>query len=101
MLVRPARTARRAIGPIAVVVEDFAQHAAGRQPGHPGQIDGGLGVPGTAQHAAFLGHQRKQVARAGRSRPACSCGSRIARIVSAPLLGRDAGAADCDDRPAR
>ena len=33
-----------------------------------------FGVPGAAQHAAFLGHQRKEMARAGRNRTACSSG---------------------------
>ena len=35
------------------------------QPGQPGQVDGGLGVPGPAQHAAVDGPQREHVARAG------------------------------------
>ena len=38
---------------------------AGVQPGQPGQVDGGLGVARAAQHAAVLGAQRHDVARAG------------------------------------
>ena len=48
--------------PVAVFGEDFAQHAGRLQAGHPGQIDGALGVAGPAQHAAFLGHQEGDVA---------------------------------------
>ena len=48
-------------GPVAALAEDFAQHAGRLQAGHARQIDGRLGVAGPAQHAAFLGHQRKEV----------------------------------------
>ena len=44
-------------------VENFAEHAGGQQAGHAGQIDRGLGVAGAAEHAAFFGHQRKQMPR--------------------------------------
>ena len=40
-------------GPIAALAEDFDQHAGRLQAGHPGQIDGALGVPGAPQHAAL------------------------------------------------
>ena len=69
-------------GPIAVGSEDFAQHAAGRQAGHAGQVDRGLGVSGAAQHAAFLGHQRKQVA-GPHEVAGLLAGSMIAAMVSA------------------
>jgi hypothetical protein len=49
----------------AVVVDHLAEHAGRPQPGEHRQVDGGLGVPGAAQHAAGLGPQRHHVARAG------------------------------------
>ena len=52
-----------AIRAIAVLAENFDQHAGGLQSGHPGQVDGAFGVPGAAQHAPFLGHQRIEMAR--------------------------------------
>ena len=50
-------------GPIAALAEDFDQCAGRFDAGHPGQIDGALGMPGTPQHAALLGHQRIKMAR--------------------------------------
>ena len=47
---------------LPAVGQDFAEHAGGQQASHAGQIDGRFGVSGAAQHAAFLGHQRKHVA---------------------------------------
>ena len=46
-------------GSIAVGVEDFAQDARRLQSRHADHVDGRLGMPGPAQHAAFLGHQRE------------------------------------------
>ena len=66
MISRPMRLGQGvklfAVGPVAAGAEDFDQHAGGLQSGHPGQIDGALGVPGPPQHAAFLRHQRIEVA---------------------------------------
>ncbi len=48
----------------AVVVHHLADHPALGETGHARQVAGGLGVAGTRQHAAGLGHQRKHVAGA-------------------------------------
>jgi hypothetical protein len=48
----------------AVVVDDLAQRAGGTQPGESGEVDGGLGVAGAAQHAAVDGAQRDDVSGA-------------------------------------
>ena len=79
----------------ADAVGDLAEHAGGRQAGQPGQVDRGLGMPGAAEHAPFLGHQRKQVAgpdevaglgrrvddRPDRPRPLLGADARPARAV--------------------
>ena len=49
----------------AVVVDDLDEHADRGQPGHPGQVDGGLGVAAADQHAALAVAQREDVAGAG------------------------------------
>ena len=46
----------------AVVIDELGEHAHGRITRERRQIDGGLGVPGTGEHATLLGHQRKDVA---------------------------------------
>ena len=46
----------------AVRVHDFADDAAGFESGQARQIDGGFGLPGANQHAAFARAQRKHVA---------------------------------------
>jgi len=46
----------------AVVVDQLAQHACGRQAGERHQIDGRLRVAGALQHAARTGAQREDVA---------------------------------------
>ena len=46
----------------AVVVHELGKHADRRQSGEPAEVDAGLGVARTHQHAAFLRHQRKDVA---------------------------------------
>ena len=46
----------------AVVVHDLADDAGGVETGQPREIDGGLGMAGAHQHAAFLGDQREHVA---------------------------------------
>ena len=52
-----------AAGHVALVLlgHDLAEHAGRGEPGQPGQVDGGLGVPGPAQHAAVAGPQRHHV----------------------------------------
>ena len=57
-----ARAAARGSPDRPMSFEDFAQHAGGQQAGHARQVDGRFGVSGAAEHAAFLGHERKQVA---------------------------------------
>ena len=51
-------------GAVAALAEDFDQHAGRLQAGHPRQVDGTFGMARPAQHAAFLGHQRVEMARA-------------------------------------
>ena len=83
------REQRVARGAIAVGPRISHSTPAGVQSGHAGQIDRGLGVSGAAQHAALLGHQRKQV-------PGPHEVGRLAGRVEdradgrGPLLGRDA-----------
>ena len=48
-----------------LLADDLADRARGLQPRHPGQVDGGLGVAGPAQHATVLGAQRNHVTGAG------------------------------------
>ena len=48
----------------AVVVHDLADHAGGIKSGKPRDVDGGLGMSGADKHAAILGDQREDVARA-------------------------------------
>ena len=47
----------------SVVVHDFHEGASGTQSGKTAEVDGGLGVSATAQHAIVLGIQRVDVAR--------------------------------------
>ena len=49
----------------AVVVHDFADDAAGVEAGQAGEIDGGFGLAGADEHAAFAGAEREDVAGAG------------------------------------
>ena len=46
----------------AVVVEDLGHHAGRGEPGQPGQVHRGLGVPGAAEHPALGVPQREDVA---------------------------------------
>ena len=48
-----------------VLGDDLAQHAGRVQPGHPGQVDGGLGVAAALEHAAVPVPQREDVAGPG------------------------------------
>ena len=68
--------------------DDLADDAGGPQPGQPGQVDGGLGVPGAAQDAAVLGPQREDVARPDQvvRRGVGSASSGIVRARSAALM---------------
>ena len=68
---------------VLVLADDLAQHADRRAAGHPGEVDGRLGVPGPLQHAALAGLEREDVARAAAGRRACVAGSTSARIVAA------------------
>ena len=78
------------IRPIARVVQDFAQHAGRHHSGHPRQVDGRFRVPGPTQHAAFFGHERKQMSRPREvGRLARRVANRLDR--ASPLGGRDAG----------
>src|SRR5215831_12861310 len=45
----------------AVIVEDLGHHAGRGEPGQPGQIHRGLGVPGPAEHPAFGVAQREDM----------------------------------------
>ena len=73
-----------------LLADDLAQRAGRPQAGQDGQVDGRLGVAGAAQHAAVLGPQRHDVARAGRGRPTWSRRRPAADRVRA-VGGRDAG----------
>ena len=74
----------------AVVVHHLGQHPGLRQPGQPGQVDRGLGVPGPAQHAAFGVAEREHVAGADQ---VLRGGGRVdqAGDGGGPVGGRDAG----------
>ena len=50
---------------LVLLADDLADRARGLQAGQPGQVDGGLGVAGAAQHPAVLGAQRDHVAGPG------------------------------------
>jgi len=74
-----------------VVVDDFADRPDRVQPGKPGQVHGGLGVPGARQHTTGTGLQRKHVSRPGE----VTCGRRgVAEQPdgACPICGGDAGA---------
>ena len=60
------------------------------QAGHARQVDGRFGVSGAAEHAAFFGHEREQVAGAGEvGRLAGRVADRLDR--AGPFGGGDAG----------
>src|SRR3546814_10078110 len=46
-------------GAFVLLADDLADGARRLQTGQAGQVDGGLGVPGAAEHAAVLGAQRR------------------------------------------
>ena len=47
----------------AVVVHDLADHAGGREPGQPGEVDRRLGLPHPLEHAVAARPQREHVPR--------------------------------------
>jgi hypothetical protein len=49
----------------AVVVHDFADDAGGYEAPHPGEVDGGFGLAGADEDAAFAGAEGEDVAGAG------------------------------------
>jgi len=51
----------RAIGPVAVRVEDLDEHARRFKSRQSRQIDRGFGVPRAPQHSAFFRDQREEV----------------------------------------
>ncbi len=55
----------------AVVVHDFADHAAVAKASQPRQIDGGFGLPSSHQHAAFARAQREDVTGADQIARVC------------------------------
>ena len=96
VLPRQIDRARRGVARWPLVGQDLAKHARRLEPGHAGQVDRRLGMPGPAKHAAFFGDQRRDVARA----------DEIARLAvgvddgqdrGGPLLGGNARSARCDD----
>ena len=63
---RPCCWAKRRVGHArhgAVIVHDLADDAGGIETGEPGEVDGGFGVTGAHQHAAFARDQREDMAR--------------------------------------
>ena len=48
-----------------VLADDLAQDPGRIQPGHAAQVDGGFGVAGAVEHAAFAVAQREDVAGTG------------------------------------
>ena len=52
-------------GALVLLADDLADGPGRLQARHPGQIHGGFGVAGTAQHPAVLGAQRNHVPRLG------------------------------------
>ena len=67
----------------AVVVHQFGKHADRCQAGKPAQVDARFRVTGAHQHAAFLRHQRKDVAGPHEIRsPAIAIGQRAHGIAA-------------------
>ena len=75
----------------AVVVHHLADHAGRVQAGEAGEVDGGLGVAGALEHAARLGLQREDVARAGRGRAGAVVGVDRDLDGVGAVVGGDAG----------
>jgi len=79
-----------AVGPVAGIIEDLADHPGRRPAGEPREVDRRLGVARAAEHAALLGHEGKEVSRAD------EVGRRARRVEDGgdgrrPLRGGDAG----------
>ncbi len=84
-----------------VVVHDLADHAGRDQPGEPGEVDAGLGLPDALQHAAGLGLEREHVAgldELPRARVGIDRHLDRARPVGGRDPGADAGASLDRDR---
>ena len=75
----------------AVVVHQFGKHADRRQAGEPAQVDAGFGVTGAHQHAAFLRHQRKDVAGPHEIRSAAIAVGERAHGIGALFRGNAGG----------
>ena len=74
----------------AVVIHQLGEHADRRQAGEPAKIDASLGMAGAHEHPAFLGDQRKHMARPHEvARAHIAVGERAHGIGT--LLRRDAG----------
>ena len=74
----------------AVIIHQLGKHADRRQTGEPAEIDARFGVTGAHEHAAVLGHQRKDVAGPHEvARAHIAVGERPHRVGS--LFRRDAG----------
>jgi hypothetical protein len=74
----------------AVVLDDFAEHAGGIEPGQPRQIDRRLGVAAALEHAAGLRPQRENVPRLDEvARQRFRIGEDADRLRA--VLGADAG----------
>ena len=74
----------------AVLLQDLADDRGGREPGEAREVAPGFGVAGAHEHAAFLRHQRKDMAglhEVPRARVRTDRGVYRARAVG----GRDAG----------
>ena len=78
-------------GPIAVAVEDFAQHAGRLQAGHPGQVDGASVWPARRSTPPSLATSGNRWPGRTKSTAGWRVDDRPDRL--GPLLGRDAGAA--------
>ena len=65
----------------AVVVHDLADDAGRDEAGHARQVDGGFGLAGAHQHAAFARAQRKDVAGTRQVGCGCVAESMATRIV--------------------
>ena len=58
----------------AVFVHDLADDAGGDEAGHAGEVDGGFGLAGADQDAAFAGAEGERRGRDGRGREAKNSG---------------------------
>ncbi len=73
-----------------VFVDDLAEDSSRVQPSHPGEIDGGLSVARSLEHAALASFQREDVAGTGEVSGAGS-GVHHGEDGGGTVIGRDAG----------